>query len=545
MADIFKDDPLGIMSSGKKDIFADDPLGLMGKASISAPEEKPGILGRVNESLVKRGVNIADELNPPQAESLGETLRNAPGRAFRVTGQAAGFIGDVGGEAIRSAYTTLMPEKAQTAISGAISNAVNSPETRPFVEGVSSSVNKFKKENPQLYKNIAAGINIGTAALGSKPAQSLSLSAKEAVETGAGRVIKSLAKTPERLDKELKASIREGVEKSIRPGVEGKRTYGQSEKFYQNAQNAVENIVINKNNLKLTDEAGEVIEGLPKNLKQWSQAVEQTKGEIFKEYDSMAKAAGQAGAKVDARTAIPELEKLASNKALQDFSPDTVNYAKSRIKSLTESGIYTAEEAQDSVRVMNQSLEAFYKSPTYDTASKAYIDAIIANHMRKGLDTSIESLKGAGYQKLKSAYGSLKAIERDVNRRAIVDARKNAKGLIDFTDIFSGSTAVHGILTLNPALVGEAAAAKGIAKLYRHLNDPNRIVKNMFEKTEKILIKKGALNNRPLTEVIKGTERNAQKQAELAATRQAIEADLGTSAPIAVKAALSSENTNY
>jgi hypothetical protein len=112
---------------------------------------------------------------------------------------------------------------------------------------------------------------------------------------------------------------------------------------------------------------------------------------------------------------------------------------------------------------------------------------MIANNLRKGLDSSIESLTSPGYQTLKNKYGALKTIERDVNRRAIVDARKNVKGLIDFSDIFSGSQVFNGIVTMNPAVAGQGMAAKAIASLYKHYNNPNAIVKRMFTKTENMM----------------------------------------------------------
>jgi hypothetical protein len=97
---------------------------------------------------------------------------------------------------------------------------------------------------------------------------------------------------------------------------------------------------------------------------------------------------------------------------------------------------------------------------------------------------------GKEYQQLKNAYGALKHIEGEVAGRAIVDARKNIKGLIDFADIFAGAEVIHGIIALNPALVGKGVAAKVIAATYKRLNNPNRMIKSMFSEAEKILIKK-------------------------------------------------------
>ena len=59
----------------------------------------------------------------------------------------------------------------------------------------------------------------------------------------------------------------------------------------------------------------------------------------------------------------------------------------------------------------------------------------------------------------------------------------------DFSDIFSGYQALSGILQQDPARLAAGAGATAIGKLYRHLNNPNRIVKNLFKDVESILLK--------------------------------------------------------
>lgn len=294
--------------------------------------------------------------------------------------------------------------------------------------------------------------------------------------------------------------VNKGMEKGVRPSFEGNRTYSQSQQYSGKAQQAVKSIIDNHatGGLQLTDEFNEPVQGLPQNLKQFSQAIEQTKGHLFKQYNEMATKSGERGAEVDLSPIAKELNEIASNQVLNDSSPSVAAYARQRAeayqnnKAVTD-GVsttppkktYTAEQAQQAITHFNQSLEAFYKNPSYDTASRAYIDSLIVNHLRKGLDSAIEQATGSGYQNLKNQYGALKSIEKDVNRRAIVDARKNNKGLLDFSDVFSGAEVVHGLLSMNPAAVGTGVAAKLIASLYKLKNDPNRIVKKMFAKASK------------------------------------------------------------
>jgi tetratricopeptide (TPR) repeat protein len=107
--------------------------------------------------------------------------------------------------------------------------------------------------------------------------------------------------------------------------------------------------------------------------------------------------------------------------------------------------------------------------------------------LRKALDEAVETTQGPGYQQLKNEFGALKSIEKDVNRRAGVHDRGNIKGLLDFSDLFSGHELVRGILTMRPEVMATAGVVKGLKNYYKYLNNPNRIVKTMFTKAEKAM----------------------------------------------------------
>jgi hypothetical protein len=469
-----------------------------GKGALQPQKaESPGFLSNVNEALVKRGVNIANELTPGQ-ESIGRTLVKAPERGLRVAGQGAAFLGDVLGEGVKSLYKTVVPDAAQEVISSTFKNATaNIVDTRVGQAGIKAAqqgfgeYQAFKKQNPEAAKDLEAVVNIASLLPISKGGQVAVAGAKEGALIGRDLAAFGLRKTPQTIEKGIAGAVQTGIEKGIRPSVAGKSTAGQARQYFAKATDAVQNIVKNRNNLQFTNDAGEIITGqLPKNLREFSQAIDQTKRGIFDQYNAMALKAGQQEVSVDLQNTVKELAKAANDKILLDHDPGVAKYAADYAARLAERGSYTAVETQDAISALNRSLESFYKNPSYETASRAYIDSLVVNNLRNSLDTVIETSVGAGYKDLKRSYGALKAIEKDVNHRAMVDARKNAKGLIDFSDIFTGSTAVHGILTMNPALVGEAATAKGIANLYKKLNDPNRHVRKMFANAEKLMTRR-------------------------------------------------------
>ena len=277
--------------------------------------------------------------------------------------------------------------------------------------------------------------------------------------------------------------VEHGINKGIRPSIVKKEMWGQRQKYMRNAEIAVDEIIKNKDNLKLIDRDGNVKRGLPESLNEFSQAIEQTKRDIFLQYDELSKTADTRGAAVNMAPIVSELDGVANNRVLQTMSPETIAYAEMRKKSL-DGKSFTTQEAQQMVAILNQSEKAFYANPTPELKGKAYVDGLIANNMRAGLDAAIEGATGIEYQPLKHRYGALRMLEADVTKRSIVDARKNIKGLVDFSDIFSSSQLIQGLVAQQPALVASGAVVKGMQQWIKRINDPNRTIKNMFQKVE-------------------------------------------------------------
>ena len=292
---------------------------------------------------------------------------------------------------------------------------------------------------------------------------------------------------PEKAAIELESKVLNKFKKGVKPRINASMTPTGAEKYDQNILDGVITIKENKPNLSFNDEAGEVIIGEnPKSLQQFSDALEQTKKNIFEQYNTVAQQAGDAGVQVQTKNIVNELNSVINNKALSLTNPEAIKYARLTQARYGNIGAIDAATAQDVIQNYNKSLEAFYRNPSYDNASRAAIDAMVANNMRKALDDGITGLTGTQYSILKKQYGSLKAIEKDVIKATLRDARKNTKGLIDFTDIFSGGQVVNGILSLNPATIAQGVTAKAIAEFYKYLNNPNRAIQQMFDLADKL-----------------------------------------------------------
>lgn len=453
------------------------------------PAPKTGIQKRIDE--LTGGLTAALKARrAAQEEALGRSIEGEQSIAsgfLQAAGEGAGFIGDVGFEAVKA----ITPEPIRQAVGGAVEAIAGSEPVQNAMEAYGG----FKEENPELAGNIEAGLNIAGIAPGIAGAvKGTQLAGKgiakgaEAVAEGAGAAGRVARETAEKAFTPTEAAvdryISESFNKAVKPSVAGKNTVGQTDRYQNQALEAVKTIAANKDNLKFVTPEGDEVTGLPTNLRQFAESVDQTKKSIYDQYTELARQAGDAGAEVDLANVANELDAVIGNKALQISNPEAVEYAKNIKDRLTRGGKVDATTAEQLIKNYNSSLESFYRNPSYDTASRAAIDAAVVNNLRKDLDSVIENLTGEQYQALKNQYAALKAIEKDVVKRANMDARKNAVGLIDYTDIFSGGDIVGGILSLNPALFAKGVAQKGIAEFFKKMNDPNRAIKKMFEKTQ-------------------------------------------------------------
>lgn len=452
------------------------------------------VLPKLGGEILQRGKNAFSSLSRgKEYDSSKGIVGNAVEGALaplHIAGQAAGAVGDVIGAGTEIAYKTAVPEPTQQKIKGHVLDILNTPSGQAGLQVLKQGgdvYQKFKEANPETAKSLEDVLNIATVIPGVK------LAGKGVKE------VKNLATDTLDVATRLKGGSEEavnkiidtGIEKGIRPSVAGKQTAQQMDAFKQNARTAVLAITKNKKALSFSNDVGEVLKGVvPKSLKEFAESVEQTKKTIFKKYDSLAKKAGEAGGQVNLSSVAEELKKVGADKVLNDLYPEVVSYAEKRAESLAKRATYSTEEAQTAIKHLNESLQAFYRNPTFESASKAQIDAMVANNIRTSLDNVITNATGEGYSALKKVYGSLKSIEKDVSHRAIVDARKNVKGLIDFTDIFSAGDILSGIATMNPAQIAKGGVQKAISTIYKKMNDPNRTIKKMFQGAEKYLQRK-------------------------------------------------------
>lgn len=457
------------------------------KYTKQPPQEKD-FLGRMAENVSGRYDKTVEMVERRTSGGLARDVANLPAIGALAAGQVAGVGVDVVGETVKSGYENLVPGKAQDYIEGKIGDILQTDTGKMLISALQKGQEAYSsvaEKYPDAAMALEGVVNVSAFGVG-KGATKQTL--KEISKTKRDVAVLANKTMPGKVESNIYTTVKKGIDKAIRPTVAGKRTAGQTNKYYSKAKQAVEAIVRNKNRLNLTDDLGNPVDGLPQNLAQFTQAVASTKKTVFKQYDELAKSTKQL---IDPKPIIRQLRIFSKNKSVNLVSPGAAKYADEVAARLANYGTDTAQGIQDTIAMFNANLKSFYQNPSYSSASKAQVDALVANNLRRKLDKMITRATGKGYRELKEQYGALIAIEREVNHRAIIDARKNVKGLVDFSDIYSGAQAVHAIATQNPALYASAATAKGIARYYKMLNDPNNVVKKMFSEVDDLLNVKG------------------------------------------------------
>ncbi len=304
----------------------------------------------------------------------------------------------------------------------------------------------------------------------------------------------------------LRKAVVEGMEKGVRPSVVGQGDWPSIQKYYDKSESAVKGIIDNKKNLSFAKDTGETISGkTPKNLAEFSDAIDQTKKRTFEKYDALAKETGQTGLKVNLEPIAAEIEAASNDTWLSSNRPAIASKLKDLAESYRKIGALNPSDAQDWISKFNANLKNFYQNPSYEMATQASTEDMIVNRLRKSLDDIISQATGPGYQELKNEYGALSSIEGDVSHRYRIDARKNVKGLIDFTNVWSGVELARAITKMDPAHFATAGVIEGIKRYMRHLNNPNPKIASMFEEVERTYQKPiiPEVVNEPVTEALR------------------------------------------
>ena len=460
---------------------------------ISYPSLSEKFLSPYQQILPKIGENISEGAQDIQSGITKNQQQKGSGALDIAKGLAKPALRSAG-DVVETIYSPISTAVGEVFEKTGLQEKVIQPLADFLVEksGITDvpSVQEWALKHPNAAEDFARALNLGFAGM-------------EKGTIAPARVVREINRLPQTMIDSVQ-TLKQGVKekfasnlnekkvldlynRSIRPTVTGKNNAVQIATSNKKTLSGLKTIAENKINLKLTDANGEIRTGeAPRSVDELTQAIGQTKTSIFKQYDDLAKQAGEQGVVVDVLKIGTELTPVIESKSLAIANPKAVEYAKNLQDRLTQAQKIDAQTAQDVIQHYNDSLKAFYKNPSYDTASNVSIDALIANKFREALDEGIVGVTGKQYQTLKNKYGALSSIEKEVAHRNIVWGRQNKIGLAsNLANITSGAELVRGLITMNPADIAVSGTIKGLQKWIEYLKNPDVGVSRIFSELEK------------------------------------------------------------
>lgn len=319
-----------------------------------------------------------------------------------------------------------------------------------------------------------------------------------------GVITNKLANLPKTQQQNIRKEASEYIEKSIKPTVKGKQSQAAYNKFIDDTLDVTDYMSKNKQVLQYTDDAGNVVKGeLPKNLRETSETLGNLKKYIYDQYNDLAKQAGDAGARVNINKLYDKLDDLSKDAAANMANPGlktAIDRYKNQLLQYTDDlGTISIQDAQQTTQYYNKILDAYFKNPGA-MANDPSTNLVVANlnkTMKDAIDESMDDALNAAinngstasetYKGRKQLYGKIKTIEDEVSKRALVEARKNTKGLsTDIIDALAWGNLVEGLLTQNPSGFLKGTVMKGINAYNKYLNSPNTQIRNLFELVDKV-----------------------------------------------------------
>ena len=312
-----------------------------------------------------------------------------------------------------------------------------------------------------------------------------------------GMFSRYLANLPKNKADWIRKEAEEYINKSIKPTVKGKMSQLDYDKYIDDTLDVANFMDKNKWLLQYTDDAWEVVTGkLPTNMRETSETLGNLKKVLYDTYNDIAVKAWEKGARVNMNKAFDKLDDIEKSVSQNLANPQTKNiiewYKKALLEYTDDAGTIAIEDAQQLTQDFNKQLTAFFKNPNMNDVSKNSIIAQL-NKMTKDaineslddvLDNSIKNWWSMSkyYTDLKWMYGKIKTIEDEVSKRALVEARKNSKGLSQTVlDSLAWGEFTDALLTANVGKLGKAAIMKWIGKYYKYINDPNVQLNNLFK----------------------------------------------------------------
>lgn len=318
----------------------------------------------------------------------------------------------------------------------------------------------FKTAYPESAENLKAGANIAAVA----PIAKMLTPGKMALGSGIDKGLNPI------YDQMIDKSIIKNYKKGISPPPAKFKDAHITERYYDDVKTAVRDIV---------DHVDMPISQAEKPVEAFSIASAETKSKLWKAATEISK---DAPVTISLEPAIKAMENMKQNHNLIRARPEVIEYLNKKITDFrsvpTE---IVPQEAEGLLSIVNSDARNFWKAPQGD--NRAYAAEYIAQHIRKGLYTKMESLGGDKYANFRKRYGAQLTIEADVAKREAQLAGRKDYGFWDLSNIVTSVELVDALI--NPISLGKAAAIQGVKAWMKTANDPNKMIRKMFSDVER------------------------------------------------------------
>lgn len=281
--------------------------------------------------------------------------------------------------------------------------------------------------------------------------------------------------------------VRNDIMKWFRPWVNSVKESWSIKNYVDQAWEWAKSVTKRLDNIELESNWELIKWKLPETIQEFSDSIPQAKKQIYQEYIKEAEAAWDVN-KINTSSIISDLEELKWKMWKIINSQKTIKYIDSIINDLKSKWDLDILDALDNTEALNARLKAYYRNPNPNQVSNMVVDNLLNNHLRKAINETIDvSLSNSKYAWLKKEYWNLKAIEKDIMRRATVEWRKAQKWFFDVTDIISAWEAFNALITMSPWWVVKAWIMTSLKELYKYLNNPDTNIKNLFKKAKETI----------------------------------------------------------
>lgn len=278
---------------------------------------------------------------------------------------------------------------------------------------------------------------------------------------------------------DVDAYITSRFRRAVKPGTSTARNAPDLAMQDQRIMTVVDQILANRRNMQLFDDSGRQVP-YPKTLRQFADGTDQTKRQLFQQYDRMAQEASGAGVVVDMLPVANMLRGIQADPGIRTVASGLIPGLEAMAANFEREGYMRPSEVQNVIETVNHQLRGYYNG-SGDDFVKAVRLAPVAAQLRKQLDEAVMSAAGPGYQALRMQYGALRSVEDDIARAVQREANRKYPGLLgEFADTAASAEMLRGVLLLHPESVLRAGTIKAAQKWVRHINSPNRAIERMF-----------------------------------------------------------------